>query len=60
MPQQLRSQSRRVGKKKVKTKTVVSYSVKLGKKGKSCTVTQTSPSSGSVSAMNSVSVIKIR
>jgi hypothetical protein len=51
---------KKVGKKKVKTKTVVSYSVKLGKKGKSCTVTQTSPSSGSVSAMNSVSVVKIR
>ena len=50
----------KVGKKKVKTKTVVSYSVKLGKKGKTCTVTQTSPSNGSVSAMNSVSVIKIR
>ena len=51
---------KKVGKKKVKTKTVVSYSVKLGKKGKTCTVTQTSPSSGSVAAMNSVSVIKIR
>jgi hypothetical protein len=51
---------KKVGKKKVKTKSVVSYSVKLGKKGKTCTVTQTSPSNGSVAAMNSVSVIKIR
>jgi hypothetical protein len=49
----------KVGKKKVKTKTVVSYSVKLGKKGKSCTVTQTSPGNGTVPAMNSVSVIRI-
>jgi hypothetical protein len=51
---------KKVGKKKVKTKNVVSYNVKLGKKGKTCTVTQTSAGNGTVPAMNSVSVIKIR
>jgi hypothetical protein len=51
---------KKVGKKKVKTKTVVSYNVKLGKKGKTCRITQTSAGNGTVPAMNSVSVIKIR
>ena len=50
---------KKVGKKKVKTVTIISYKVKLGKKGKSCTVTQTSARSATQQGQKSVSIIKI-
>jgi hypothetical protein len=51
--------SKKVGKKKVKTTTIVSYKVKFGKKGKRCTITQTAPATATSPSLKSVSIVKI-
>jgi hypothetical protein len=50
----------KVGKKTVKTKTVVSYSVTFGKKNSSCTINQRNSGSGDVAPLNASSTVQIK
>lgn len=56
--------TKKVGKRtirtRVTTKTLISYSVTMGKKGSTCTVTQKSPATTTLAAMTSVTAIKVK
>lgn len=51
--------TKKVGKKKVKTTSIVSYKVKFGKKGKKCTITQTTGATATSPSLKSVAIVKI-